>query len=89
EYVVDSKSRIWMGEVSSAAGRYFVQTSLDGSVIQSIKIPNDFVNINTSGNYSFPDPANYIELDPVTNSMNFLYRDPGEALSVFQFSSDY
>ncbi|MFZ5952190.1 MAG: hypothetical protein ACOYXC_15905, partial [Candidatus Rifleibacteriota bacterium] len=89
DYVIDTKGRIWMGEIGSANGRNFVQTGLDGSVIQSIKVPNDFVAINSYGPYSFPDPANFIKLDPVTNSMNFLHRDPTEALSVFQFSSDY
>ncbi len=88
EYVVDSKSRIWMGEINPA-GRYFIQTAVDGLVSQSNKIPGAFVETYSFGNYPFPDPANYIELDPVTNSMNFLYRDSGGGLSVFQFSSDY
>ncbi len=89
---VDSKGRIWMGESQPnvPSGKdFFVQTNLAGDALQTIKVENGFVNVDNSGGDPFPSPANFIKLDPVSNSMNMLFKDGSEALSVYRYSSEY
>lgn len=87
---VDSKGRVWMAEDNSFTSRkFFVQVDRNGTVSKSLNVPNDFISNDGLGSSVFPNPANYIKLDPVSNSMNLMFKDSSEALSVYRYSSEY
>lgn len=87
DFAVDSKGRIWMGESSNR----FVQMNFTGIIFQDLSV-NSFVSETSDQIIScdFPDPANFIKIDPANNNMNmmFLTSSLGD-LAVYRYTTDY